>query len=126
MSNVLSIDYGDVRIGLAYAESGVKVALPLKELSNTQRVWADLDAIVQEYHIQHILLGLPINLESKDTIQTQKVRDFYTQLLEKFSGTIELVDERMTTALAKRYLDKTQSVDVESARILLEEWLDKH
>jgi putative Holliday junction resolvase len=124
--NILSIDYGDARIGLAYSESEVKVALPLKVLRNTGTFWDELQSVIEEYSITKILVGLPINLNSHDTIQTQKVRDFEGKLRTLFSGEIIFVDERMTSALAKRYIDKTQSVDIESARILLEEWLEKH
>jgi len=123
--NVLSIDFGDARIGLAHATTDVKLALPLKMLPNTSEMWQDLTQIIQEYEIEHILVGLPINLESQDTIQTQKVRDFVTTLQTLYPGTVELLDERMTSVMASRYLEKGQSIDVESARILLEEWLEK-
>ncbi len=123
--NVLSIDFGDARIGLAHATTDVKLALPLRVLQNTPQVWKDIQDILQEYDIDYILVGLPINLDSQDTIQTQKVRTFVEILKEKFTGTIELLDERMTSVMASRYLEKGQSIDVESARILLEEWLEK-
>lgn len=123
--NVLSIDFGDARIGLAHATTDVKLALPLKMLPNTSEMWRELSQILIQYEIEHILVGLPINLESKDTIQTQKVRTFVSTLQETFEGTIELLDERMTSVMAARYLEKGQSIDVESARILLEEWLEK-
>ena len=124
--NILSIDYGDARIGLAHGTDELNVAFPLEVLANTGTMWDDLDEIIRGYDIEHILVGLPINLESKDTIQTEKVRDFVDQLRERFDGDVELCDERMTSALAMRYLEKGQSIDVESARILLEEWLEKH
>ena len=38
---------------------------------------------------------------------------------------IEEFDERLTSSLAKRYIPRGQSIDIESARILLEEWFNK-
>jgi putative Holliday junction resolvase len=77
MGNVLSIDYGDTRIGLAYAEAGVKLALPLKVLINSPKLWNELNQIIRDKDIRTILVGLPVNLDSQDTIQTKKVIDFY-------------------------------------------------
>jgi RNase H-fold protein (predicted Holliday junction resolvase) len=53
------------------------------------------------------------------------VRNFIQELKDKFTLEIEEYDERLTSSLAKRYIPKGQSIDIESARILLEEWLEK-
>lgn len=123
--NVLSIDYGDTRIGLAHGSDSHKIALPLKVIQNNNQIWAELKAIIQEYEINHILVGIPLNFNSQDTQQTLKVRQFIQDLKSKFDIEIEEYDERLTSSLAKRYIPRGQSIDIESARILLEEWLDK-
>jgi putative Holliday junction resolvase len=123
--NILSIDYGDVRIGLAHGSTEHNIALPLKVVKNTDTVWEELNTIISQYEINHILVGIPLNFQSKDTQQTAKVRAFITELTQQFSGSIEESDERLTSALAKRYIPRGQSIDVESARILLEEWFEK-
>jgi putative Holliday junction resolvase len=123
--NILSIDYGDVRIGLAHGSTDHNIALPLKVVKNTDTVWEELNTIISQYEIHHILVGIPLNFQSKDTQQTAKVRAFITELTQQFSGNIEESDERLTSALAKRYIPRGQSIDVESARILLEEWFEK-
>ncbi len=123
--NVLSIDYGDVRIGLAHSSIDHKIALPLKVIKNNQALWNELEQVIREYEIDHILVGLPLNFKSTDTQQTLKVRKFIQELKSKFPITVEEYDERLTSSLAKRYIPKGKSIDIESARILLEEWLDK-
>ena len=120
--NILSIDYGDVRIGLAYGSDEHKIALPLKVIQNDSLLKQSIQDIIQTYHIEHILVGIPLNFSSQDTQQTQKVRQFIHQLSQWYDGSIEEVDERLTSALAQRYISKKQSIDIESARILLEEW----
>jgi putative Holliday junction resolvase len=124
--NILSIDYGDVRIGIAHGSTEHNIALPLKVIQNTDKVWDELQSIITQYEINHILVGLPLNFKSEDTQQTTKVRNFITELGKQFNGTIEEFDERLTSALAKRYIPRGQSIDVESARILLEEWFEKN
>lgn len=123
--NILSIDYGDVRIGLAHGSTEHNIALPLRVLQNTDTLWEELNAIITQYEINHILVGIPLNFQSEDTQQTTKVRNFIIELGKQFTGTIEEFDERLTSALAKRYIPRGQSIDVESARILLEEWFEK-
>jgi len=123
--NVLSIDYGDVRIGLANGSTDHNIAFPLKVIQNNKIIWDELEQVIKEYEINYILVGLPLNFKSTDTQQTLKVRQFIQELKSKFSITVEEYDERLTSSLAKRYIPRGQSIDIESARILLEEWLDK-
>jgi putative Holliday junction resolvase len=124
--NILSIDYGDVRIGLAHSSTEHNIALPLKVIQNNNQIWDELAKVIQEYTIDYILVGLPLNFQSTDTQQTLKVRQFIQELKDKFSIEIEEYDERLTSSLAKRYIPKGQSIDIESARILLEEWLEQN
>jgi putative holliday junction resolvase len=123
--NVLSIDYGDVRIGLANGSTDHNIAFPLKVIQNNKIIWDELEQVIKEYEINYILVGLPLNFKSTDTQQTLKVRQFIQELKSKFAITVEEYDERLTSSLAKRYIPRGQSIDIESARILLEEWLDK-
>lgn len=124
--NVLSIDYGDARVGIAYGDTDHKIAFPLKVIHNTtsSELIHQIQTIVQERSIHHILIGYPLNLRSESTIQTQKVLTFAELLRSNLKCSIELCDERFTTELAKQYLQKNQSLDIESARIILEEWLE--
>jgi putative Holliday junction resolvase len=124
--NILSIDYGDVRIGLAHSSTEHNIALPLKVIQNNNKIWDELAKVIQEYTIDYILVGLPLNFQSTDTQQTLKVRNFIQELKSKFQINIEEYDERLTSSLAKRYIPKGQSIDIESARILLEEWLEQN
>lgn len=120
--NILGLDYGDVRTGVAYASTEVNIALPVKVIPS-HNLLPELKHLIQEYEIEHIVLGLPTNLSSGESQQTTKVQEIGKEIQNMFSGTVEYWDERYTSQLAKRYLDKKQSIDIESARILLEEWL---
>ena len=53
--NILSIDYGDVRIGLAHGSTEHNIALPLKVVKNTDPVGEELNSIISQYEINHIL-----------------------------------------------------------------------
>jgi putative Holliday junction resolvase len=126
--NILGIDYGEARTGLAWASEEVKLALPLEVVpsKDTKKLLGRIAQVVDERQVDLVIVGLPLNLSSQDSLQTGKVRDFVESLRELVSVSVEVADERFTSQLASRYLEKGQSVDVESARILVEEWLDKH
>lgn len=126
--NILGIDYGEARTGLAWASDEVRLALPLEVVpsQDTQALLSRIVEVVDEKQVELVIVGLPLNLSSKDSQQTGKVRDFVSKLEDVIGAQVEVVDERFTSQLASRYLEKGQSVDVESARILVEEWLDKH
>lgn len=126
--NVLGVDYGEARTGLAWASSEVRLALPLEVVPSQ-----DMDVllkriceVVSEREIDLVLVGLPLNMASKDSQQTEKVRDFVSLLQGMLKAEVKMVDERFTSQLATRYLEKGQSIDIESARIIIEEWLEQH
>jgi putative Holliday junction resolvase len=125
--NILGIDYGEARTGLAWSSEEVQVALPLEVIpsQNTKNLLKRIVQVVSDKHIDLVLVGLPLNLSSQDTQQTHKVRFFVEKLRKALTVQVEVVDERFTSQLAERYLNKHQSIDIESARILIEEWLDK-
>jgi putative Holliday junction resolvase len=126
---VLAIDYGDRRVGLAKGSTGVGIAFPFKVLENFGDVDATItsvEKIVDDEMIEYILVGMPISLESKDTLQTLKVRKFVDGLKRRIAVKVEELDERFTSELAKKYLPKGKSIDIESARIILEEWFVKN
>ncbi|MFB6225117.1 MAG: Holliday junction resolvase RuvX [Candidatus Paceibacteria bacterium] len=127
--NILSIDPGSVRIGVAHAQSELGIAFPLTCLT-PQSLQEGVDHIlhlVEAYHIEYILLGWPLSLSNEQTEQTQAVQSFYSLLSQQTKVPIERVDERFSTKRAYQndYGNQT-SVDMEAARIILEDWLSQN
>jgi putative Holliday junction resolvase len=125
MMVVLSIDYGEKRIGLAYGDTEIGIALPLTVIHNSDTVWDELCEVIITHEIEHILLGFPQNLSKEDTPQTKYVKTFGDTLQKSLPCSMEYWDETYTSQLARQYLPKKQSIDVESARILLEEYMQQ-
>ena len=85
-------------------------------------------------------MGLPINLDRSDSVQTQKVRHFRQMLENKMKSTaikdVELVyqDERFTTKIAENILieadvsrkKRKTVIDKQAAVIILQSYLDSH
>ena len=134
MKRILGIDYGDVRTGIAVSDMLGMMACGV----GTFKAESDeaLLAIIMEkakyYDISHFVMGNPINMHGTVGERSERVRAF-AALLEKESGLpVELVDERMTTMEAHRYLNVSNTrgkkrknvVDTLSAEIILQTYLD--
>lgn len=59
--NILAVDYGTKRIGLAKWSSDVDVILPASNVGSVD----ELISVVRESNIGKIVIGLPISLDGK-------------------------------------------------------------
>jgi putative Holliday junction resolvase len=139
-SKYLAIDYGEKRIGIAISDFDKSIAFPRDHILNDSKLFQKILVLIKEETIEKIILGYPINLNSKKTPQTQKVEDFKTEL-EKFllskdvTTEVVLVDERLTSSIAESYmtemgLKKSRRqekgiIDSIAAQVLLQGYLDK-
>ncbi len=124
---VLSIDPGAKRIGLAKGDTELGIAFPfeLVEIADETEGVRRIAEIVDREKVNHVLLGWPIGLATQETEQTAAVRRLHESLSETVSVPVERVDERMSTRRAAQNVGSGKSLDVEAARVLLEEWLSK-
>ena len=134
LTRILSIDYGDVRIGLAISDVMQIIAKPYKIIDNksNEHVMESLDRIINEKNIEKIIVGLPLTLKNTFSNQTKKVEEFVSILKNKINIPILTYDERLTSIEAKRSLvnqgvkikDKKGFVDMTAAAIFLQGYLD--
>jgi putative Holliday junction resolvase len=131
---ILALDVGERRIGLAISDPGETYSLPLRTLERTDSLHDDLQAIVDaasEYGAATIVVGDPVSLSGERGIAAQKMDDFVRVLAKAYAGTIERVDERMTTAQATRSLiandvsrkSRKRVVDQLAAALILDAFL---
>lgn len=124
----LGIDYGSKRIGLAIGDDDVRLARPLETLDATNRdYWSRLQAIINEYDISELVVGLPRGLDGGETDQTKAAR-FFAAELASLKLPIHLQDEAGTSVLARqrigKHLTTKGQVDAEAASIILQDFLD--
>jgi putative Holliday junction resolvase len=131
---ILALDVGERRIGLAISDPGESFSLPLRTLDRTESLHDDLQSIVdaaREYGATIIVVGDPVSLSGERGIAAQKMDDFVRVLAKAYDGTIERVDERMTTAQATRTLiahdvsrkSRKRVVDQLAAALILDAYL---
>jgi putative Holliday junction resolvase len=134
---VLALDVGEARVGLARGEVGAPWAFGRGALKRSGQLARDVAAVATaaaEEGASRLIVGLPIRAQGGDSAQTQRVRAF-ADALAAHGLTVELVDERFTTALATRQLQaalpkakrrEKGRVDEASAVAILETWLARH
>ena len=124
---ILGLDVGDKRIGVAISSVIARLPQPLKEILVSNNVYAQISEVVEKNQIKLIVIGLPRNLEGQETAQSQKIRQFTTDLTKVVDAPIEFADESLSSRraqeLAKNTNFKNVSTDSLAACFILEEYL---
>lgn len=128
--NILALDVGGSRIGVAIANSIARIPNPLTILQNGPKVFHELQALVREHDIKTIVIGLPRNMKGEETEQSKFSRDFADRLKEYVSSRIVFADESLSSKRAEQArLDLGRSpgapLDDVAACFILEEHLGK-
>lgn len=104
----LGIDYGQRRIGLAYAASPLFISLPIGciEAGNTVEATAKiLFNIIQERSVSCVVLGNPIPMQKGQKSALQEEITKLSSLIQESCGVeVILWDERLSSAQAERML----------------------
>lgn len=123
IKNYLGIDWGEKRIGLATADSEVRLALPLRTVSSLGEVLT----VIKEEETDVIVLGKPHKMSGAEADNPLWLA-FYEQLKLRSGRPIELVDERLTSlaadALAGSDEEKAARDEV-AASLILQGYLDQ-
>jgi putative Holliday junction resolvase len=128
----LSLDVGDVRIGVASANTMSRIASPLMTVKNDEDVKDTLLKLIEEQEIAGLVVGLPRGLSGQDTPQTQKVRDFVESLSASLTVPVYWQDEATTSLMAEAELKKRgkayqkEDIDALAATYILEDFLREH
>jgi putative Holliday junction resolvase len=134
---ILAIDFGLKRIGFAVGNTYIKSATPIQQLDRKNMDF-DLEFILQiidEYDIQHIIMGHPLNMDGTPGKLAGAVENFKNFLIKRIPQgiDIELVDERLSSFEAEELLKPVQGdykkrkkvLDSVSAMMLLKDYLEK-
>lgn len=135
VGRLLGVDHGDRRIGLALSDPIPMIASPLKTLTvvDAQDAVDAILAIVDEYDVVLVVVGLPIGMKGQETAQTKHVKKF-ADALKNNGLNVTLQDERLTSISAKKSILQLQKktnrnkglVDQTAAAILLQQYIDIH
>lgn len=129
-NNILGVDYGEVRIGLAIANDLARLPRPHGILKNDDKVIVEIGQIIQDENVSDVVIGLPRNQSGQETKQTGIVRDFAKQLEAHISSDISFADESLSSlraeSMRKEIKDrkKGEPIDDLAACFILEEFIN--
>lgn len=133
---MLSVDYGDVRTGIAISDVRGMLASPLCviEQSYQPKLVDRIVQIVEENKIEKIVIGLPRNMDGSYGYRCDECRSLGDAIAQKIDVDIFYEDERLTTVMAHNVLSdnnvrgkkRKQTVDAVSAVMILQSFLDKN
>lgn len=118
----LAVDVGAARVGVARGSSAARIAQPLKTVAAVNII-TELQNLINQNQVSGIVVGLPRNLEGKDTAQTQAVRNWAEQAKTVIGLPFYWQDEALTSRVAESR-NSAPSADASAAAIILQDFLD--
>ena len=135
MPRVLAVDWGARRVGIAVSDPTGLLAtgLPTLTVRGREDAVAGVAAVAREYEVERIVVGLPLQLSGERGEAAEQAEAFAAELGRACALPIEMLDERLTSALSARRLHESgfrgararAKVDQGAAVALLETWLDR-
>lgn len=128
--NILALDIGDKRIGIAISESGI-IASELTTINNNEQAIPFLIDLIKQRKAEKVVVGLPLLKSGDISLQAKKVKGFVIDLTEKYPVPISYEDEILTSKEAERLLREQsltseqiqKRIDQMSAKIILEQYI---
>lgn len=132
---IMSVDYGDVRTGIAFCDPMEIIASPycvIKE-SYQPKLIIKLIEIIEKENPGKIVIGLPRNMDGTYGYRCDACRNLGEALQKEISVQVDYQDERLTTVMAHNALSdnnvrgkkRKESVDAVSAVMILQSYIDK-
>ena len=130
--NLLGLDIGTRRIGVAVANSSIKIAIPSTTIEvNDGDEILQINKIIVNEKIDTIVAGLPRNMSGEETAQSVYTKEF----LENFKlsvNEIKFQDESLTSVQAENILKSYKKpytkgdIDMQAAAIILQDYLEEN
>lgn len=128
---LISLDVGEKRIGVAIADTSVRIAIPLTTIQVDGTEIQQIAEIVQKESAHTLVIGYPRNQQGEATAQTDYVKKFAAQL-ETLDVPIAFEDESLTSVLAEQQLIAEKKpyekgdIDARAATIILQDYLERY
>ncbi len=137
----LGLDVGEARIGLAFGDTGVRIALPAGVIERTATD-ADVEAVLRAARSRDagvLVVGMPYTLRGTRGPQAESVEAFVAALRAATDIDVVTVDERFSTAEAQQQMADARGPagrgkgrrppkgadDAAAAAVIVTRWLDQ-
>ena len=128
---IIGLDIGTKRIGVARADSSTRIAVPVGFINVDGSEWQKIAQMANIHGTSWFVLGLPRSNEGNETKQSQYVRQFAKELIQRVpEAKIRFQDESLTSVEAESRLKARRKayekgeIDAEAAAIILQDFLE--
>ena len=133
----MGLDYGSKTVGVAISDellltAQAKEIIRRKEENKLRRTRARIEELIQEYGVEKIVLGLPVNMDQSVSERSELSLEFKDRIERRTGIPVIMWDERLTTVEADEIMDEVgirgrerkEYVDMIAAQIILQDYLD--
>ncbi len=134
---IMGLDYGSRTVGVAISDellltAQAKEIIRRKEENKLRKTLSRIEELIQEYGVETIVLGLPLNMDQSESVRSALSLEFKDKLERRTSLPVIMWDERLTTVEADAIMDEAgirgkerkEYVDMIAAQIILQDYLD--
>lgn len=132
---VIGLDYGSVTCGVAISDETLLIASPVETIryKTMEELLTKLDIYFNEYKIDKIVLGNPINLDGSISTRSELTLLFKDELIKRYNKEVIMMDERLTSVVVNNMLimgntsreNRKKVVDKLAASVILQSYLDR-
>ena len=132
--NLMALDVGTRRIGVALADSTVKISIPFTTIEVDDESSSEIEQIneiIIREEIDTLVIGLPRNQSGEETAQSSYTKKKYKNF-ELSVDKIEFQDESLTSVQAENLLKSYKKpyskgdIDMTAASIILQDYLEEN
>lgn len=130
----LCLDLGRKRIGVAVSDETGLIATPVGtiQVNNRDQVIRDILRHLEYQEAGRLIIGLPLQLNGKEGIESGRARDFAEELARYTDIPIDFMDERLSSVEADRKMQdagikpqkRRAHIDSHAAAIILQSYLE--
>lgn len=130
----LGIDWGEKRIGLAYADE-IGIAMPLQAAvaaSKKERM-QHIARMIRERRVDELVVGYPLNMDGSIGFKAREVDGFIAELEKRFRLPIHRIDERLSSHSVEQGLKgqkkkpdrRSGEIDSRAAALILQDFVEE-
>ncbi len=134
---IMGLDFGSKTVGVAISDEllitaqGIEI-IRRKEENKLRQSLARIEALIEEYGVEEIVLGYPKNMNNTEGERVELTNEFKDKLERRTGLPVALWDERLTTVAADRFMmeagirreERKEHVDRIAATFILQGYLD--
>ena len=117
--NLLGVDYGEKRIGLAVSSDENKMAFPYDVVENNKGVLEKIIKVCNERKIDKIIVGESLTYKNEPNPVMEKIEVFCKDLKKEMGIPVEMHNETLSTSEALRIQGRSDKTDASAAAIIL-------